>query len=488
MMRQDEERKRFLLSIGKMSGRVRIATRNKTIAAAARSDGVRVIDHVRDLRHVLEDHPKLQEALRAFLPHIWRQELRSRLQAMGVLTLPKLRIWILIIVSIILFGFVFLRLLPSATITVTPREDTISQTANIFLVGSGSLVELPERVKTMELIPLIAEVSRTITFDQISKEFIGENASVMMTIINKSDEQYGFLNRSRLVNQAGMVFRIQESVYIDPGEEVTLLAIADAEDLYREIIGDRGNVPEGLKWDFVGLTNEEQNLVYAINKKEATGGVTDHETVLKKADLAVAERQLKNELLGIVSQMVDEDIQLYNDQHPGKVLTRLYYDELTKYAFTGFTMPTQFLGEKVTSVPVEGSVIFTAYGYDEQYILTLLNEELITHVEEGKHLLPESVRLERLVTHVIDYEDDLSWIKLTVDLSGTQQAVLGPLTPTGARFGKTVRELVLGKTPMEARRIVRNFPEVEQTKVSLWPPWSKTLPNIPYHISIEVDS
>ncbi|MDD5470230.1 MAG: hypothetical protein PHO92_05550, partial [Candidatus Peribacteraceae bacterium] len=358
----------------------------------------------------------------------------------------------------------------------------------IFLVLSGSTVAIPERVRTMELLPITVRVDRTLTFDQISREFMGTSARVPMTVINESMEQYSLRKGSRLTNQAGMVFRLQEPVFLDPGDEVTVMAEAEGEDLYGDVIGERGNVPAGLRWDFPGLAEGERRLIYGMNKVAATGGVTDFQTVLKQQDLDVAQRKLRSELLSLASQMVDEEILLYNQEHGDEVLTRLYYDELTVHTFTGFVLPTQFLGEKVSSVPVDGSIVYTAYGYDAQYILTMLADELATHVTEGKRLLPETVKLERLVVHVIDYTDDLSWIKLTVDLSGTEQAILDPLTPSGARFAKSLREMVAGKSVSDARRIIKNFPEVDRVDVSLWPPWNQMLPTIPYHISLTVDA
>jgi hypothetical protein len=481
-----EQGKAFLTSLGKLSGRVRLATRDKHTASAARERGIRVIDRLQDLRSLLQGHPQLNDAVREFSPQLWRQQLRNRLQAMGLLSIPRLRIWILLGVSVLLFGFVFLRLLPSARITVMPREDILSQTSNIFLVQSGSLVDIPERVRNVELIPVTVQIDRTITFDQISKEFEGTSARMPMKIVNETADTYSLRAGSRLTNQAGMVFRTEEPIFVEPGEEITVSTIADDLDLYGEVLGERGNVPEGLEWQFPGLGENERHLVYGINTEAGEGGLTSFRTVLKQSDLDIAEKQLKSELVNMASQMIDEEILLYNQEHPKEVLTRLYYDELTTYAFTGFVLPTQFIGEEVTSIPVQGSVVYTAYGYDAQYILALLRDELLSHIETGKKLLPETIRMDRLVVHVIDYADDLSWIKLTVDLSGTQQAILDPLTPTGAKFAREVRQAVLGKSIDEAQRIVRNFPEVEQALVSVWPPWNTRIPTIPYNIVIRL--
>lgn len=475
----------FFTLCAKISDRVQIATRNVPLVIAARSRGIRVIDRLADVRDLLEGHPSALEALRLLSPHLWRQQLRSRLQAMGLLSLPKIRIWVLIVVSALLLLFVLFRLLPSAEIRVWPRGDTVSQTVNIFLVQTGATVaEIPSRVRTLELIPLSVSVRRAITFDQISKRFIGTNAEIAMTVVNKSKERYSLKKGTRLTNQAGMIFKLEEPVIVEAGKEVTVKARANETDLYNEIIGKRGNVPAGLKWDFPGLAKEERALVYGENRKEGQGGMTAYENVLSKEDLEIARKQLNQELLAMANQLVDENRTLFNSTHADRMLERLYYDEFTLATYSGFILPTQFVGEKVTSVPVEGSVKYTVFAYDKQAALNMLVAQLKEHVEEGKHLIVESIKLEQLVHHVIDYADDLKWIKLTVDLTARERFILEPLSPTGAKFGKQVREQVAGIPREDALRIIKNLPEVDNVEISVWPPWSPTLPVIPSHIQI----
>lgn len=479
-----DELQTFLSAVAPVQARVRIATRSTGLAAAARREGIRVLDRAQFLKEALEGHESREEALRIFSPHVWRQELRSRLQALGLLSLPKVRVWVLIGTSVTLFFFVVLRLLPSAEIRVWPREDPLSQTANIFLVLSGATVDIPPRVRTMPLIPIRVDVRKSLTFDQISKEFIGTSAEVPMAIVNRSDERYSFRDNTRLMNQAGMIFFIQEPVNVDAGQEVTVHARAADIDLYGEIIGGRGNVPAGLKWDFPGLAPEERLLVYGENRTESRGGTTAYRTVLQKSDLRLARTRLEQELLAMAKQLTDEERVVRNMEQEKGRLEMLYYDELTQLAFSGFILPTQFLGEPVQSVPVEGGITYTMYAYDAGALLTLLSDELRSHVGEGKRLIPESISFERLIVHVIDYADDLSWVKLTVDLTGAEQFVLDPLTPTGARFGKKVREAVSRMKREEAMRILKNFPEVEKVEISLWPPWQPRLPTILSQIGI----
>jgi hypothetical protein len=480
-----EQRDPFLDVCASLGARARFAVRQRALVRALRARGLRVVDRVTDLRVLLADHAMLQEALRSYSPHVWRQHIRSRLQTMGLLTVPKLRIWLLCITSIGLFLFVLLWLLPSARITIWPREDSVSQTANVWLVQSGSTVDVPPRVRTMELMPIRIEVHRSLTFDQITKDFAGERAHGEMTVINRSTETYSLRSQTRITNNAGMLFYLLDPISIDPGEEITVRVESADMDLYGEVIGERGNLAAGLRWDFPGLTQEERQLVYAENRAPLQGGMTSFRTLLHEQDLAVAQKQLEQELLATAKQLVEEEKLLHNSKNEHSSLEILYYDELTTSQYHDFVLPNEFLGQQVTSIPIDGALTYTAYAYDAQKILELLRRELVTHVGEGKQLLADTIGLDRLVAHVIDYADDLSWIKLTVDLSGTEQYVLDPLSPTGARFSKHVRELVAGLSRADALRILRNLPEVDNAQIHIWPPWNSALPHIPSHISIE---
>ncbi len=483
---QNKEARKHMFSVCKKYGtRLRVATHNHILIAAARPRGIRVVHTVADLKKLLAGNPSLDDALREFQPQIWRQQLRNRLQSMGLLSLPKLRIWALIGVSSVLFFFVVFRLLPSATVRVWPQEESVSQTVNIFLAQSGAIAALPPRVRVMALVPVSVRAEKTITFDQISKEFIGKNAVTVMSVHNDSTETYWLKSGSRLRNQAGMNFKILQSIKIDPATITSVKAEAEPEDVYGNIVGIRGNVPAGLQWYFTGLTKEEQILVYAENTEPGTGGKSAFRRVLQQKDLDIAKKKLEQELLTQAKQMIAERKALMNVSGEYGVMDLLYYDELTKSQYVDFSLPTQYLGTNVDSVPVQGSLLYTMYAYDTQAVLDMLSKELRDHVGEGRRLLEKTLNLSHLVAHVIDYSDDFSWIKVTVDLSGTEQYILDPLSPTGAVFAKKVRENIKDINKNDAESIVGNYPEVRKALVHVWPPWVKTLPSIPSSIVVE---
>lgn len=484
LIAQPDTRKTFIAECKKLQQRLRIATKHPAIAAEARAAGIRVLDRTKHIRALLHGHPKLGEAMRVFSPQLWRQQLKSRLQRLGLLSMPKLRIFSLMGISVLLFCIVVFYLLPSADITIKPRQESVSQTVNIFLVQSGTTLNVSDRVRRMPLIPITIRSTKTMTFDHISKEFIGTSSQVELTVVNKSTDQYALRTGTRFSNQAGMVFRILEPAIVDGGDEVTVRAKAEDSDLYGQIIGDRGNVPAGLKWDIPGLSPEERPLVYAENRTAARGGTTAYRTVLRQEDLDLSRKKLEQELLAEAKVDIEDYRMEYNREHPGQFLQMLNYAELTRTTYEDFELPEQFLGQVVTSVQAKGSVVYTMYAYDSEAILQELLAELRSHVREGRKLVDDDLTREQLVPHVIDYTDDLGWIKLTVDLTGTEEYILDPLSADGALFAKNVRELVVGKPRDEALRIIRNLPEVERVSISQWPPWHRTLPNLPSHISV----
>ncbi len=474
----------FLAECKKLQQRLRIATKHPVLAGKLRSDGFRVLDRTKHVRALLKNNPRLGDALRLFSPHLWRQLLKSRLQRMGLLSVPKLRIFSLVSLSILLFYFVIFHLLPSADIRIRPRQESINQTVNILLVQSGAVLDPSSPVRTMPLVSITVHASRSMIFTHISKESIGTASTLPLTIVNNTADVYSLRKGTRFTNQAGMVFRIRDAVIIEPGKPFTVRAKADDKDQFGEIIGERGNVPAGLRWDIPGLQDLERQKIYAENKKAGTGGTTSIRTVLSAKDLELAEKSLQQELLVAAKHISERELQLRNAQGPSRRLRLIDDERLVSIVYDDENIPKDQIGQALASVPVSGSISYTVYAYDAQAILAMLRQELEAHVRDGRRLLGDHLGLESLVVTPIAHADNFSTIKLTVDLTGTEQYILDPLTPTGALFARKVRTLVTGMDKAQAVRIMRNLPEVEAVSIAQWPPWRRTLPSIASHISI----
>lgn len=479
---REDQRTAFLEECAKLRHRVRLAVRQPLVIAAARKLGIRVFGRARDLRKALLHHPQRDEALRVLSPGLWRQMWRSRLQSAGFLTLPRLRIALLILLSGGLFAFVVFRLLPSADVRVWARGDRAVQTLNILFAQSGASV-LPTHIRVQPLVPIEEVLTQSLTFDQISKQFTGTNAEVPMTVVNNTDETLPLKGGTRFRNQAGMIFRSLRSVDVPSHGTMSVLARADVIDAYGEIIGERGNVAAGLQWELPALYADQRKSIHGENRVAAKGGTTSYRKVLRRSDIDLAQERLRRELLAQAKQRVEEKLQSMN-MLSGKSLKLLTSDQLVRASFTGVTLPLDLLNQSVPSINVRGTLVYRMFAYDAAAILDIVGAELQSRVAEDKRILPGTVDLNHLDLRIFDYADDLSWIKGTAELTSTEQFILDPLTPSGAQFARTVREKVAGLSRQDAVRIVKNLPEVEKVSIDIWPPWGRVLPSIPSNISI----
>ena len=214
-----------------------LASKNSELRVEAAKEGWKVVSTLKDLKVLLRKHPQEQEAIRMFNPAAWSEYIRSHLQSIGLLSLPKIRIWFLFILSLLLFIFTFFKVLPSCTIHIWPSQESSSFTTNVYLASSGAVLPVPkDRVRTLPLQLYTVTVHRDMTYDRISKKFTGTDASMNVTVFNDADEAYSLREGTRLVNQAGMRFRLASDVIIEPHSTSTVSAKADFIDMYGDVL------------------------------------------------------------------------------------------------------------------------------------------------------------------------------------------------------------------------------------------------------------
>jgi hypothetical protein len=237
-------------------------------------------------------------------------------------------------------------------------------------------------------------VERTMTFDDIGKEFTGKNSQLAITVHNGSKEQISLRRGTRFVNQAGMVFKLQSDVIISAGANKKVKTLASDVDQFGEIIGERGNVPAGIKWEIPGLEEDLRASVYGRNDQPGVGGSTSYRNVLKREDLEVAKKKIEQDLLIAAKQLTSEERDAVAKKR-NVTLTELDYDELTRTNYTNIKLPEEFVGQHVASVPVSGTIFYTVLLYDPHQLFSLLKNELFTSVGDQKVMEEASLRGKR---------------------------------------------------------------------------------------------
>ena len=480
-------RQEFLTILQSYAARIAVAAHERVVLLSAFDRGCTILDSREELKSFLGNHPYGSKALRHYSAGKWQEEMIHFLLKLRAISVHRMSVATFLCFSIALFGTVLFIAIPSARIRIWPAVNLVSHTANVVLIASGSILESDPKY-VLPLLTIHTTVRQSFQFTEISKKFLGENAVTAMTMINESDQPYFLRAGTRLVNQAGMIFKIEDAIEIpaatvvEPGV-TQVKAVAAPEDLYGQIIGDRGNIPAGIKWEIPGLPLEERAFVYARNNEGATGGITRYGQELQEKDLELAEKQLRQELIARAKERTGEEISLRSamENHTYVVLQ---YDVLTGMSFSGFTMPTDLIGQEVPSIPVEGSLAYTILAYSKDELLKLLLPRLIDHVEEGRELIEESAVMDGISVHVIEYDDALQWVKITAELTGKQRSILSPISSSGRVFVERVREMIRGKSVGDAVRIIQNFPEVDRVEISVWPPWRSSIPSLEDNIAI----
>ena len=483
-------RQEFFSLIGPHTAGIFIAGHDRVLLLSAKDKNITVFSEKGILRTFLRHHPHAAKAIRHFSSERWQEALFHFFTRLRTLSVHRVSVTVFLVASILLFFSVLFVAIPSARIRIWPTVNLVSHTANIVLVASGAVIEADQR-HTLPLIPIRATVERELVFTEISKKFLGENAETEMTILNESDELYSLRSGTRLVNQAGMIFRIQAPVQVPPATllepgMVRVPAIAATHDLYGQIIGERGNVPAGIKWEIPGIPVEERKFVFARNVGEAKGGVTRYGQELQEKDLELARKQLEQELLSVAKENAELEVLSLSGAEGTEyvVFQGKQYDVLNTTTLSGFVVPTHLIGQEIGSFPIKGTLQYQVLAYNKDALLSLLLPDLLKHVEEGHELVERSAVSEGISVHVIEYDDAHQWVKITAELTGKQRSVLNPVSRSGRAFTEKVREMIRGKSIPDAERILQNFPEVERVQISVWPPWRGSIPSLMSNITI----
>ncbi len=480
-------RQEFFSLLSPHAKNISIAGHDRVLLLSAVDRGSKVFETRPELKDFLEGHPHSSKALRHFTSEKWQEAFYHFLSRLKTLSVHRVSVTIFLALSIFLFLTVLFIAIPSARIRIWPTVNLVSYTTNVALVASGSVIDFDPKY-SLPLLPVRSTVQRKLNFTEISKKFLGENAETEMTLVNESDEPYSLRAGTRLVNQAGMIFRtlapveIPAATPVEPGI-IRVRAQANPQDLYGQIVGDRGNVPAGIKWEIPGLPVEERKFIYARNHEDAKGGVTKYGQELQEKDLELAKKQLEQELVTAAKERIDEEIKVRTARE-GKQYVVLQYDVLTSISFSGFVMPMNLIGTEVTSIMIDGELTYTVLAYSKDALHGILLPGLMAHVEEGRELVKNSAVLEGISVNVIEYDDALSWVKITAELTGKQRSVLNPVSRPGRAFTERVRDLIRGKSISDAERIIQNFPEVERVQISVWPPWRGSIPSLMSNIVI----
>ncbi len=396
----------------------------------------------------------------------------------------------LVVVSVLLLLTITYIALPSATVVLTPKSNQIEKFVNITLADQDrNRFELEGRPPNMiASYDVNATISKRVVHHATGKEFRGENASGTITVINKSNNDWPLVARTRFQTAEGIIYRSQGFVTVPKanGEEpgtVDISVVADEVDAYDQVVGDKGNIGPS-KFFLPGLNASNQKLLFAESKESMTGGKTNVIKFITEDDITAAQEKLVRELQGDAENTLANEVDRMNrEKNLGLVL--LTGNQAVEYSEPSITIPDNLDGQKLDEFELFGEMTATGLAYNSNEMLTILKTELNSTKNPQKRLL--NINPDSISYKIFDIDEPNEKVKITASIKGIEEYDIQPDRENGSRLIQKIKSHVLGKKVDEAELFIQNLPEINKVEIESWPFWAPTMPNVPENIKIVID-
>ncbi|MDP3996621.1 MAG: hypothetical protein Q8P86_02940 [bacterium] len=371
---------------------------------------------------------------------------------------PKIFIWILGIVCVLLLIFALSALFTGATITIAPKTDRLS-IDKTFSVKRG----ISSSALGYEIIPLEKTLSEKV--DASGEEMIEEKASGNIVVYNNySTSPQRLIKNTRFEAPNGLVYRLDQSVTI-PGRESkggeTIPGSLEVT-VYADFPGQEYNIGK-VNFTIPGFKSDAERFkgFYANSLTEMTGGFSG---IRKKVPEEVRE-STKNSLQ---NRLKDDILREARSQIPEGFV---FYEKAANLRFE--TLPEKVEGN---SVVLSEKVVFTGYIFKES--------DLSKEVTVGSGSELESVN-----TYIKDIEN-LSFRMRSVPSGsdGSMSFTLSgnPLVVAWVDENALKADLV-GSSKARVSSIISAYPAIENVdSVAIKPFWRNTFPSDPESINVKL--
>jgi len=398
---------------------------------------------------------------------------------------------ILITVAVLLLILIVYIAVPSATIKISPKSNTISTSANITLAEAASNQSYLDThpVNVIASFPAETTVRRTVEYFTTGNKFQGKNATGTITIKNTSKNEWPLIEQTRFQNADGLVFRIQESIKVpaaslsEPGT-IDAFVVADELDAYGQIIGDRGNIGP-TNFFLPGLSETNRQKLSGENTEAFTGGETITYKMVSEEDLEAARGKMEAELINAAEEELQKTV-LQMNQERNVQLGLLTGNGAIEIGEPNIYIDENLKGQMIESFEVSGDVYVKGIAYNYNELVEILKNKLTLSKSPEKRLVKidtDSISL-RLVP--IEEGDDPTRQKVTATIKGIEQYEISPERENGRRIIDNIKSHILGKSVEEASNYIQQLPSVNKVEISSWPAWSPNVPGVPDNIKVQV--
>ncbi len=393
---------------------------------------------------------------------------------------------------ILLLGAILLWISPKATISIKPKISVIPVTQNIIVRLPGADIPQDERiVPAVEGIFVETEISGSETFPSTDKKYDLTNATGKVTLYNETNRPK-YLVPSRLSTDEGVIVRFGKNITVPPKTNQTpgTLVVevkADEYDSDGQPIGARGNIAAGTDLFFPALRPDSRELYYArANQGPLVGGSTLTHYYVNRDDFGAAKTLLHDMFRTRAVERLQQEME-GRSAREGKKYVLLDRSELTRTELTDVFFPEHLVGSESQTFTASASLKLYGLVFDQTEVARLLTEKaraIQDHRKKLLHMDPQSAQYR--VLNANDLENS-KWVKLSVSMLGVETLDFNAPSPFAHEWREKLKKEIAGKGPLEAQRVLTNYPEIEDiVNMEIAPLWAENLPKLYDQIQLEV--
>jgi hypothetical protein len=353
--------------------------------------------------------------------------------------------------------------LPSASIALTPRRDSIGPiTLTVSADPTATDVDATNNVVPAIPVDVPVEVTRTFTTTGTHVEEAAAHGSVTFT--NYDTSSGVSIPRGSIVStEGGVRFRTQATVALQPAAVFPAFKPDSGSVAVTAVkTGEGGNVPANT----IRVVPQGQDpVLLRVNNPNATsGGVHTETPEVNQAEVDKAVKALQTDL----QKAFDDAVAAGAGAPAGATL---FPETGTLGAVTSEPDPKTLVGQAVATFDLKLTAKGTVIAVDPGPVQTIARADLEAQVAKDHRLVADSVSI--VVGEGTVGEDDQVTFQATA--SAIQVVIVDP---------NALRSLVKGKTAAEARAALAPF---GTATVTLWPDWASTVTGMDVRLSISVD-
>lgn len=348
-------------------------------------------------------------------------------------------------------GFFFI--LPYAEIKIFPEVEPVGMVLEIKASDTALNIKPEERIIPAQIIMNSQKVQGT--FKVSGGVQRGEKARGVVKITNKTVSEQKIKGKSRLATDDGIVYTLDEAVFLKPHSSLEAKVTADQGGL-------SGNLTKGRLY-FVALPKSDREILFADIEKPLLGGTDNLVRALSEEDLKRAkETLLSDNKVGIIEDIakkLEEDV--VRDE-------RFYKAELTDFD------ASQNTGAEVEEFGATGNVTvrYFAFRYADLFALV---DGIVRSGNNTQKQLSRSLEKSELAVNGID------WDKNEVSMSYVVQNSLHEIFNISE-----IRNNLEGRTEMGVKEYLIGVKGIKDVSVKIGPFWVKRVPSLKRNIKIEL--